>query len=69
MAQAFQVDEMDVLGTPVEDSPIVTEYDLWFSAKVEEGLEDLRHGNVISHDEVKARAAQRRAELLAQAAH
>lgn len=65
MAQASQVDEMDVLGTSVEDSPIVTEYDLWFSSKVEEGLEDLRRGNVISHDEAKVRASLRRAALLA----
>ena len=64
MAQAFQLDDIGVWEGSGVDAPPVTEYDRWFSAKVEEGLEDLRQGNVISHDEVKSLAAKRRAELL-----
>ena len=64
MAQAFQLDEIGVLEDSGVDAPLVTEYDRWFSAKVEEGLEDLRQGNVLSHDEVKSLAAKRRVELL-----
>lgn len=30
------------------------EYDAWFRQKVEEGLEDIRNGDVYSHEEVEA---------------
>ena len=44
--------------TPVNDG----QYDAWFRAKVQEALDDPRP--MISHDEVKKRAAVRRARLV-----
>ena len=44
--------------TPVQDAA----YDAWFRAKVQEALDDPRP--MISHDEVKKRAAVRRARLV-----
>ena len=67
MAQAYQLEEAGALETSEVDASFGCEYDCWFSAKVEEGLEDLRQGNILSHDEVKRLAARRRSELLARA--
>ena len=41
------------------------EYELWFKAKVEAGLQAVQEGRVISHEDVKARAQERRERLFA----
>ena len=40
------------------------EYDAWFRRKVAEGRKAVREGRVLSHDEVEARAKERRAAIL-----
>jgi predicted transcriptional regulator len=40
------------------------EYERWFKAKVEAGLHAIRDGGILSHEEVKERAALRRERLL-----
>ena len=42
------------------------EYDIWFRAEVQKGIDAADRGEFISHEEVVARSEQRRAELLAQ---
>jgi predicted transcriptional regulator len=42
------------------------DYDAWFRAKVQEGLDAANRGELIPHEEVVARAKKRRIELLAQ---
>lgn len=34
----------------------LAEYDVWFRAKIEEGLQDAREGKVVSHAEMEAEA-------------
>ena len=41
------------------------DYDAWFRAKVQKGIDAIARGEVLSHDEVIARAGRRRADLLA----
>ncbi|MBD5641915.1 MAG: hypothetical protein HDQ91_05810 [Desulfovibrio sp.] len=45
-----------------------SDYDAWFKAKVEEGLEDARQGRFASREEVERRAKARRHWLLLQIA-
>ncbi|GHV53258.1 hypothetical protein FACS1894206_03590 [Deltaproteobacteria bacterium] len=40
------------------------EYEQWFKAKVEAGLQAIREGRILSHEEVKERAALRREKIL-----
>ncbi len=42
------------------------EYDIWFRAEVQKGIDAADRGEFISHEEVVARSERRRAELLAQ---
>lgn len=42
------------------------EYDAWFRAEVQKGIDSADRGELISHEEVVARSRRRRAELLAQ---
>jgi predicted transcriptional regulator len=42
------------------------EYDIWFRAEVQKGIDAADRGELISHEEVVARSERRRAELLAQ---
>ncbi|MFO1210521.1 MAG: hypothetical protein U1E40_15085 [Amaricoccus sp.] len=39
------------------------EYDAWFAAEVKAGIAEADAGDVVSHEEVEAEAAARRAEL------
>ena len=41
------------------------DYDAWFRAEVQKGIDEADRGEFISHEEVMARSAMRRAELLA----
>lgn len=41
------------------------DYDAWFEARVQEGIDDIECGRVLTHEDVKRRAALRRAELTA----
>lgn len=41
------------------------DHDIWFRRKVEEGLGSIERGEVLSDEQVEARARARRAELLA----
>lgn len=43
-------------------------YDTWFRAKVQEALDSVAAGNVLSHEEVEAEAAQWRKEIMAKMA-
>lgn len=42
------------------------EYDVWFRAEVQKGIDEADRGELIPHDEVVARSKRRRAEILAQ---
>lgn len=42
------------------------EYDAWFRAEVQKGIDSADRGELISHEEVVARSRRRRADLLAQ---
>ena len=42
----------------------LTEYELWFRRKVDNGLQDIREGRVLSSEEVDWRADARRVRLL-----
>ena len=46
-----------------------SEYDRWFRAKVEAGLQDARDGRILTAEEVDHRANARRARLLNRANH
>ena len=56
--QDFQDVDNDV-STPVTDP----EYDAWFRRNVEAGLQDIREGRVVSHEQIQADVLQRRARL------
>lgn len=45
------------------------EYDAWFRAEVQKGIDQADRGEGIAHEEVVARAAKRRDELLARKSH
>jgi len=44
------------------------QYDAWFIAQVDKGLEDLRNGKFVTNEEVEREVAERRARLLAMSA-
>ena len=46
----------------------VLEYDTWYRSKVQEGLDDIKAGRTMTHDEVLAKGRQRRDVLLARRA-
>ena len=39
------------------------EYEAWFRRNVEAGLQDIREGRVVSHEQIQADALQRREKL------
>ncbi len=39
-------------------------YDRWFRAEVEKGLEDVREGRLVAHEEIKRKWEMKRADLL-----
>ena len=43
-------------------------YDAWYPAKVQEGLDDIAAGRVLTTEDVEARSQRRRRELLARPA-
>lgn len=47
------------VATPTTDP----EYDAWFRRNVEAGLQDIREGRVVSHEQIQADALQRREKL------
>ncbi|MDO8379033.1 CopG family ribbon-helix-helix protein [Phenylobacterium sp.] len=62
----------------LQDSPVeallmdaverVLDHDAWFRAEVQKGLDDLREGRTVSHEEVLAESQARREMLLARKA-
>jgi len=57
----------DYMRSVVQEAREQNEYEVWFRARVEAGRQDIREGRVLTHEEVKARQAERRNRLLARA--
>jgi len=57
----------DYMRSVVQETRELDEYEAWFRARVEAGRQDIREGRVLTHEEVKARQAERRSRLLARA--
>ena len=58
-AQDFQEEQQEVM--PSNDPA----YEAWFRRQVEAGLQDIREGRVVSHEQIEADAKARRERLLA----
>ena len=57
----------DYMRSVVQEAREYDEYEAWFRARVEAGKQAIREGRALAHEEVKARQAERRSRLLAQA--
>jgi predicted transcriptional regulator len=71
-AQLKALAEFESVSAEEALSKIVSErlnYDAWFRAEVQKGLDAFKAGDVLTHEEVMARSDARRAELLARSPH
>jgi predicted transcriptional regulator len=65
LAQRGDTDLKGAMSTLIQES---VERDEWLKEIIEEGLEDIRQGRTLSHEEVVELGRQRREELLAKKA-
>jgi len=53
----------DFMRSVVDRRPVADDYDLWFHGQVAAGQASAQAGRVVTHEDVEAEFAQRRAEL------